>query len=142
MSNKLPIEKQVCTQPQAEELAGLLEDDAPESLWRYVEKERQYADPVYKLQTDCWFSEIYFYAYTGDELGEVLPSVIFWNHKKYFLDVYPSDKRDEWNACYVCVNDYGNVLDIQRESTQAQAKAALAIQGLKDGWIKKEDFVY
>jgi len=76
----LPIEKQVCSLEQAKKLAELLGDDAQESLWSW----QCITDPV--LKTKTWvlvlsktlrgFMVVALPAYTGDELGVLLPHVI------------------------------------------------------------------
>jgi len=136
----LEIEKQVCTQPQAEELAGLLEDDAPESLWVWskidangkwgvVLAAHYVTNPIMHWSSDC------YPAYTGDELGALLPVVTpegWLTHGKDY-GILP------FHSCYYDPGYYerrfGGV-------TEAQARAALAIKGLQEGWIKKEEFSY
>ena len=107
----LPLEKQICTQEQAEKLAGLLGDDAPGSIWYWVFGKWGYeSNPKWELSlgkpenplTKC------FPAYTGDELG-------------------------------VLLTPYFDVLEINAD---ANVKASLAITGLTEGWIKKENFRY
>lgn len=123
--NNLPIEKRVCTLEQAQELAELLESDAPESLWVWCESFNNTYRPYIKKST-CeitmaaklpdyekirWLEvRGSWNAYTGDELGVILG-------KFHNLPNYPV-------------------------GLTAQDKANIAILGLKDGWIKKEEFKY
>ena len=114
-----PLEKQVTPLDLSKKLAGLLGDDAPESLWVWVEYELR---GVKKIQPILKIVLMGFVqlpgnkiigicpAYSGDELGVLLKNAAKWKD-------YP---------CYY----------------SAEEKAALAIQGLKEGWIKPKDFKY
>jgi len=132
----LTIEKQVCSLEQAKELAELLGDDAPGSLWMWC-----------KYPSDGWMStltdEAYgflmgmnegYYAYTGDELGVLLP----YESHDFFIEF--SKDFEEYRASYLRLGD--DIFQSERGLTEAQAKAALAIRGIKEGWIKKEDFKF
>jgi hypothetical protein len=118
---KLPIEKQVCALEQAKKLAELLGDDAPESVWVWVNHDESlYNDPLawsvyvrYEVEDNdrCYFCiDDYIAAYTGDELVVL-------------LDIH-------------CLRK-GIMMPLS-----AEAKANLAIAGLTKGWIKKEKFQY
>ena len=149
---ELPIEKQVCSLEQAKELAELLGDDAPESYWfwkygNYGNADDEwivndfYTDPFSvkgSLPTFC----MKYSAYTGDELGALLPKCLNPKEAKRpcivekILSVGWSAKHSRHFALYE-----GTPYSIEG-ATEAQAKAALAIQGLKEGWIKKQNFHY
>jgi hypothetical protein len=86
--NNLPLEKQVCTLEQSEELAKLLGKHAPESLWVWVKinaygswgivtYEEFITNPILHWNSNC------IAAYTDDELGALLPYGNAWNaHKR------------------------------------------------------------
>lgn len=113
--NEYQIENQVCSREQGMKLAGLLGDDAPESLWAWLFDEAA-QEFILMLKDDGNENPLslefdrYYPAYTGDELGALLRNSAKWNE-------YP---------CY----------------STAREKAALAIEGLREGWIKKEEFRY
>jgi len=139
--NGYPIEKQVCTLEQAKELAGLLGDDAPRSLWIYSRGQGGMETPSLELRENLEWDINYikssYPAYTGDELGVLLPS----DAADGAIMHAKSDTRKPFFSGYQDPEFYKmSVMKIA--DTEAQAKAALAIQGLKECWIKKEDFRY
>jgi len=134
------IEKQVCSLEQAKELAELLGDDAPESLWCL----KKISDPV--LGTSIWVLELtadqkgvapFIPAYTGDELGVFLGNVV-----DYFLVIYCDVGHDHEFEARMYRHDQKGDAPSKRNAHEAHAKAALTIQGLREGWIKREDFRY
>lgn len=138
MKNNLPIENQVCSLEQAKELAELLGEDAPKSVWVYVKegKDGWNAQPrqLRPILPKGWRQ---IAAYTGDELGSLLPDYIEAKEEKWIR--HQSFSGDNTIAYY---GEYKVLFGSDYFKYEAQAKAALAIKGLKEGWIKKGDFRY
>jgi len=69
----LPIEEQVCLRGQAEKLAELLGNDAPEGLWVWVNSSvfRRW-EIKFKAKIAISNHDKQIPAYTGDELGVLL----------------------------------------------------------------------
>lgn len=138
-----PIERQVCSLGQAKRLAELLGDDAPESLICWVNWDGD--DLQWELASDSESTEanISLPAYTGDELGALLPSVIEKDEIQYYIRFFRTLYDNKFKAGYLkTYSDWSGKLCGNRGETEAQAKAALAIQGLEKDWFKKEDFNY
>jgi len=114
MVKALSIEKQVCALEQAKKLVGLLGEHAPKSLWVWSKIDGYWAwskideygtwgivlmDHYCKNPSMPWGSDFYP-AYTGDEVGVLLPDKIFFG--KYQLH-----KKDNlWLSGYVSEGDY------------------------------------
>lgn len=113
MSNNYPLEKQVCTQRQAQELAELLRDDAPESLWCWVWGKWGDSNPKWELTLGRPGNPNtkFYHAYTGDELGALL------GRATNTTELFPVDYN-------------------------AQDKADILIKRLQVGYIKKEEVRY
>lgn len=140
-----PIENQVCTLEQTKELAELLGDNAPKSFWSWgIIPKNPYgsSDPAVLIQTKFAFDgEKLLAAYTGDELGALLPKklrdnelMIFWEEKSC-------------NACYGAYKDDQEepglyIAYCEVSKYEAQAKADLSIQLFKEEIITPEDFKY
>lgn len=146
MKTNLSLEEQVCALEQAWELAELLGEHTPGSLyvhevytWVCYGKERTDAK-IRKSNEIRNPSAKYFPAYTGDELGVLLPSQVFNRQLMFFkCEDYCSIGYRPINKKYTCAmssNPYANA------DNEAQAKANLAIKGLREGWIKPEEFKY
>lgn len=107
-----PIEKQVCSLEQAKELAELLGDDAPGSYFIWLKQ----------------YGHLRYHIYREIDLD--------------YVDTYQPVLRaytgDELGAL---LKRSANWKEYSGHSS-AQKKATLAIEGLKDGWIKREDFRY
>ena len=143
-----PLEKQVCTLEQAKELAGLLGDDAPESLWVWANPKEQYMElfkPMNQTPHICQWMHIraateqwnVYPAYTGDELGVLLPNKILDPELGW------CELRSEWRyARNRYMLEYNKSPHGIIEDSEVEAKAALLIQGLKGGWIRKEEIHY
>lgn len=141
--DNLPIEKQVCSLEQAKELAELLGYDAPGSLWVSVEYEYR-GEIKRQLILTSSLSEFgrlpenkvvgVLSVYTGDELGVLLPEIVDGYKLRIIKD------NDEFQCGYMLHSH--RILALCYEQTEAEAKAALAIQGLRIDCLKKEDFRY
>jgi len=139
--NEYSIEKQICTLDQAEKLKKYLGDDAPESLWCFVygrwgvnETNPQWNTVLGKPQIP---STKFYYAYSGDELGALLPPLA----GKIMNPLHTHKIAGAHGTLnFYCAWGRSKIGEYQK--TEAQAKADLAIQGLKKGWIKPEDFSY
>lgn len=139
--NKLPLEKQVCTLEQSQKLAELLGGDAPESLWVWWYHDAENFGLALKEKADREFTGTTYPAYTGDELGVLLPKRIFRDDKIFFLE--SEYKHKNYTFFYRPIPNTPYKPPAMRDGeTEAQAKATLAIQGLGEGLIKKEDFNY
>jgi hypothetical protein len=113
--SEYPLKKQVITQPQAVQLAGLLRDDAPGSVWGWVKYEHR-NDYVLELTPGGMhdnLADYYYHAYTGDELGALL------------LNSLP-----------------GGWFGKNTMPPLVSGRARTAIDGLERGFITKEDFKY
>lgn len=117
--NFLPLEKQVCTLEQAKELAELLGEHAPGSLCVWVRNLNSNEFEAHWKRTveNDWI----------DLDGE-------FDNK-----TYPAYTGDELGALFKNVTA---TLPNCHISLTARDKAALAIQGLREGWIKKEEFKF
>jgi hypothetical protein len=109
-----PIEKQVCTLEQATQLAELLGEHAPESLWKWVSLRHPNGLKYFKLTlTSGGRFPRQFYtripAYTGDESG-----VLLLNSMSPGFKLPPL----------------------------SEGRATLLITALKEGWIKPEEVKY
>jgi hypothetical protein len=147
-----PIEKQVCTLDQAKKLAELLGDDAPESLYvrgRYHVSpgERPHDFAIHYidalgLSLDKCFDKFYP-AYTGDELGVLLPKEISNDPESPAIFKMLRNGGDFWPyvAGYSRNAGMGFLVHKNRE-TEAEAKAALAIELLEKKIIPAAEFKY
>jgi hypothetical protein len=144
MKNNLPLERQVCTPGQAGKFLELLGCDAPGSLWCW----KKISDPV--LGTSKWILELtvdqkgvapFVPAYTGDELGVLLPKRVLIDGTSFFLE---SEYKHKGYAFFYrpIPNIPYHPPTMHEGETEAQAKAVLAIQGLREGSIRKENFHY
>lgn len=109
------IEKQVIPLRDAKKLAELLREDAPKSLWGWVNYEHR-NDYVLELTSEVMhdnLADYYYPAYTGDELGALL------------LNSLP-----------------GGWFGKNTMPPLVSGRARTAIRGLQDGGIKKKDFKY
>ena len=141
-----PIENQVCTLDQAKVLAELLGTHTPESLWIWIKTPIGWELHLRKNSLPVQYED--FNAYTGDELGVLLADQIEI-HEVEEVRTFPSSQiyelriekfNNDFSASYAC---YSDEYFYQNESKhEAHAKADLAIQGLKEGWIKPEEFQY
>jgi hypothetical protein len=156
----MDIKEQVCTLEQAEKLAELLGDDAPESLWVWAWSyeldsdgedvgmiliARQVLSEKPKLHSHRDYASKPIYpAYTGDELGVLLPPNI--QNNEFNLKIFKKD--DCFIVGYENEGEYPYETPMMpswaevESNTEAQAKAGLAICGLESGYIKKENFKY
>ena len=149
--SEYPLEKQVIPLEEAKKLVGFLGEHAPESLWVWARnddgwsvKPKSYRQPESLLGGYVKFIN----AYNGDELGALLPGTVTIADemeicKSFELHAFKRNKLD-WVYRYEncrCSTDLLNNFPI-KNMTSAQFKAALAIQGLTEGWIKKEEFKY
>lgn len=91
----LPLEKQVCALDQAKKLAELLGDHAPESYWIWCGNRYQkgvwlisyedykedivITDTIQNKKVHSWYTDEYWNAYTGDELGALFKNAAKWN---------------------------------------------------------------
>lgn len=161
MKNSLPIENWVCSLEQAKEFADLLGNDAPESLWVWVTHRRgQYGELPFDKNKNQYFpvlrEEVFdgdygaefdhsapiYPAYTGDELGFLLPKCL--NLPEAQL---PHIRSQVLVGTLLLINNnwlfYYEGTHIKAKGiNETQAKATLAIKGIKQGWIKKERFNY
>ena len=151
-----PIENQVCTLEQAKRLKELLGDHAPGSLWWW----RQSPTEGWKV----YFNTIVFpgealRAYTGDELGALLPVCLnLLDGQKYiydstkhaydgsFLIGYKGEDNQlhdcEYNLCTEEGLETIRLYLLRSKQYEAHAKADLAIKLLDQKIIKPEDFKY
>ena len=157
MKNNLPIEEQVITQPQAEELAEIFREagvEPPGSLWVW-----EWADDPVKWRS---ISQTYIEwprivlrdqhdyltervpAYTGDELGALLTL-----RPTYFLVVRKLDhalndflKKGVSFEVRLEIAEPDKLNHLTNGITIAQAKADLAIRLLEKRLIKLEEFRY
>ncbi len=140
-NNQLPLEDQLCTLEQSKELAELLGDDAPGSLWGWATRGYGDTKQPYFLVFGPYIEDTqseYYPAYTGDELGALLTSV-----HDYFLAIYCDAGVNHECEARMYSHDEGKRFScFKRNKREARAKADLVIQGLREGWIKKEDFNY
>lgn len=141
----------VCTLEQAKKLNEILDDHAPESYlaWSYAGAEDGWIVESFQRAESAIrakLGEDYYRAYTGDELGALLPSRFIHNQKTYSLvcaKEMAGIKNDTyWWTQYEHINDASDCLYCADSKYAAHAKADLAIQGLEEGWIKAEDFRY
>jgi hypothetical protein len=144
--NCYPIKKQVCTTEQAKELAELLGEHAPESLWVWAQECFSETWELY-FRKNCAISDgnpPIAAAYTGDELGALLPSHIK-NGEFQLKIIKEKDKfivgyEDEGEYPYETPGMYcwgeakGEIL--------AHVCADLAIMSIKNKNIKPEEFKY
>lgn len=145
----LPLEKRVCTLDQARELAELLGDDAPESLWMWayyketgrwkvIEADyfqRRYFQELYRLGT--------YPAYTGDEFDSLLPWRLPHPEEKFRDEhwIYLKTRAVTSRLRRVYYADMGG--EVYHEYAGGVfGKADLAIELLEKGHMKKEDFRY
>ena len=144
MKNSLTVEETVCTLEQAKELARLLGEHAPESLWCWVWGKwgAFETNPTWGLTLgDPINPSTKFYpAYTGDELGVLLPKFVTLETHECRFDLWAIN--DGFACCYDRVEDDCPLTAIFDKPYEVRAKADLAIQGLTEGWIKPEEFNY
>lgn len=152
--NNYPIKNQVCTLEQARELYEIFKKagiEPPGSLfsWTYWTLEphgREWVvfpteDALFDAEKDIISDDNVYPAYTGDELGAMLPTRLNYKMKS---DEYSLDKNfseagiPEFHNGYLTIP---NLRDFKSEY-EAHAKADLAIQVLREGWIKPENFKY
>lgn len=154
----LPLESQVCALKQAKKLAELLEENAPRSYFVWVNVSAGYGRYEYRIDRRCepaaskyWkYGSPKYNAYSGDELGALLPGSIKYDASLFILICNRSyDGKGFISGYEATIGSGSRILFIgdKRDSLnfakiEAHSKAALAIQGLEEGWIKKEDFNY
>lgn len=139
--NNYPIEKQVCTLEQAKKLAKLLGDDAPESLWVWqVTANENNVTTLDNIARGELVDMALWPAYTGDELGALLPGYL--NIKKHDTCFCLWRVNKNYACCYEGTEDHCTQSEIFDSEYEAHAKAELAITGLEEGWIKPEEFQY
>jgi len=126
----LPLEKQVCSLELAKELNKLLGDKAPESIWSWIEDQRDYKWGVfnddqirYEVKTKENF--ITYPAYTCAELGEMLDFFKEEKTDKHGFDEFRIDRfiSEEETAIFM-------------EENEANARAKMLIHLIKEGLIK------
>lgn len=153
MSNEiLSIEKQICTYEQSKELAELLDEYAPESLWTWTWSGTSFTPCLSNRIPRRWRRRLFPPAYTGDELGVLLPSTI--TDEDLFFGLIKVDCEIPYTAfyrhCTFMDLDYENAeyIEWNKDNIQmdakyeAHAKANLAIYLLVKKIIKPEEFKY
>lgn len=114
---KLPLERLVCAPGQAREFLELLGCDAPVSYFKWV----CYNDETSRLMNPTEWRE-----------------ARLWRHID-IIKVFPAYTGDELGVLFKNVTA---TLPNYPVSLTVRDKAALAIQGLREGWIKPEEFRY
>lgn len=112
VENNYPIEKQVCSLEQAKKLAELLGEDAPPSWW-YWRLCLSLAGDKFNL------------------LGGGPPA------SGSQVESYPAYTGDELGALLLGAGAKPGFIPVR-----AHARAKEVIEGLREGWIKKEEFKY
>ena len=146
-----PVENQVCSLEQAKKLSELLGDDTPESLWVYcwrvdVGGGKDKLSLILRIDydDDSFYRPPIYPAYTGDELGALLPGNIY--DLAGFLSITKSDHNPGFpikhHAAYTRDDDCYMAFYQKSAETEAQAKADLAIHLLKRKIIQPEEFKY
>ena len=151
----MKIENQVCTLEQAKKLAELLGKHAPESLWVWTETRYQTGvwlilnedyrddivlDTVQEKRVHSWYSDEFYPAYTGDELGALLPAYLYIENYETILTTWKLNQS--WAMAYDRTEDGCCLSEIFDAEHEAHAKADLAISLLEQKIIKPEDFKY
>ena len=166
MRHNLPVEETVCTLEQAEELADIFRKagvEPPPSVWFWgkLKEKNEWEVFLTKARTHPVYSKHFtwmekYNAYTGDELwalffGEISisastfdPSLIgnYTDVTVYLTAAKESDGQSVYG--YAAESwDWSDKMWRQfKGKIAAQAKADLAIQGLREGWIKPEELNY
>ena len=125
---------------QAKELAKLLGEQAPQSLWVWLQI---YRDKTWCIKLRNWFppktvpSSTFIRAYTGDELGSLLPKKFVTRKGNHYLYL---DSSLDFTYFYKTIG--GVPIVRASDEHEAHTKAALVIQLLKQKIINPEDFKY
>lgn len=141
--NGYPLEKQVCTKEQAVQIAEIFKKagiEPPGSLWVWIKYSCSRVPILELMDIDRdWADGVEYYhsAYTGDELGVLLPVHPTIKGRDAYLN--GMKLYSEWLFEYLNSN---NDKPLTQRSNKAIFLAALAIDGLTNDWIKPEDFKY
>jgi hypothetical protein len=146
--NNLPLEKQVCTLEQSRELAELLGENAPDSLWMWevftwLRRGKNKTEIKLQKSIDIRSSDAKYYnAYTGDELGALLPYEVNIDKKLHTLDIHK--RCNGYHPSFYEIE--GNDLQIARISHTSKnfavAQTELLISLLKQELIKPEEITF
>jgi len=177
-TNNYPIERQLITRKQAEELYKCMGDDAPGSVWVFahftgsihgtcyikpgwqaVLKEVYFWEKTNQRSSRDWDDRQIYPAYTGDELGALLanvPGYQFYIHSNKFYRDYGDGVS--FTARLRAVDRFSEVLSDAGKmppknqvaqkicecvhDLEVQAKATLAIDGLRRGMIEPKNLKY
>lgn len=133
----MELEKRVCTLEQAKKLDELLGDDAPESLWVWA-KPTIFNEwrLILKANFSEWYEDFLF-AYTGDELGVLLPAHLILKKTEGYLNIWKASKG--FGCSYLDVMDDRRVTEIFVVCCEAQAKADMLIHLLEQKIIDPKD---
>lgn len=125
----MELENQVCTLEQAKNLNKLLGDDAPASLWVWWFDEDNQEFILLLTQNDPYLiGQLWFPAYTGDELGILLPGYLILETNKTCLRVLKFGNR------FMC--------DYQSTNLNESFTSKFAFMGNYESPVKADMLIY